>query len=751
MRPDSSRLFILIAIMMGLLKPGDAYASACIGSDRLFPLANPGSWSATATSSLDANQTGAKIIDNNQATNWHSGPALYDSVTVDMGVQRTIAGLQYYITANNINARFANYEVYTSTDGNNFTLVPNSAGLLASGNNDRPAQTIAFDSEVTARYYRLKSTSGRSYVGGAELMPLVCAETGEFVPQFIPGTCETFKMATASKTTATTYDQYHFGHNWHLAKITTGTTDSDTATTANSVEAWQKSVVIGDPVGVWTSNPSSLAAEWIGSSRDGWHEGNVDYLYRLDFEFLGDATADSAYNQVLYAQQQTVTLNLFSDNAIYNVLLNGSQLTPSSGSYSSAYGNDGFTADGKDVEFLLDWSKVVGGNNSLIVHQRSGYSHDGFMAALGISGSCGTATYDFGDAPDSYGTTAYESGAAHAVSANLYLGGSVAGDDDGMPGGSDSSDNGVSFNASGGGGSITAVVTGSNDTGSDAMLCGYLDGAADGSVNSVFTRNILYLNQVGSGGGHEAVPGNEELCVQVPGTTSTNSITIASIGGFNGADASCTTAADKSFSCNLNFYPDYSVAVTTYARFRLTTDSEFFSNNSPSPTGLAADGEVEDYQLTYDPTSVTIDYIAIESAPVDDFLASFDNDGLDALLHSYSPGSRGWTGGADRQEQLEILNGLLDPDNDGEVAIVKWSTFDELGTVGFHLDRNGAGLNNWIGVTRELLPALGDAPLGGEYLYADPGALPGVDYLYKLTEQEAWGSMREYGPYLLNY
>ncbi len=50
-----------------------------------------------------------------------------------------------------------------------------------------------------------------------------------------------------------------------------------------------------------------------------------------------------------------------------------------------------------------------------------------------------------------------------------------------------------------------------------------------------------------------------------------------------------------------------------------------------------------------------------------------------------------------------------------------------------------------------MLPGLIDAPLGGEYLYADPGALPGVDYLYKLIEQEAWGSQREYGPYQLRY
>jgi hypothetical protein len=46
-----------------------------------------------------------------------------------------------------------------------------------------------------------------------------------------------------------------------------------------------------------------------------------------------------------------------------------------------------------------------------------------------------------------------------------------------------------------------------------------------------------------------------------------------------------------------------------------------------------------------------------------------------------------------------------------------------------------------------MLPGLVMAPMGGEYMLADPGALPGTEYLYRLIEQEATGSIREHGPY----
>ncbi len=730
---------------------------ACGTAEALFPLSNPGSWSATATSSIST-FVASNLIDNLVNSTWYSNASGVDPdhyITVDMGSTKSLAGLQYYFDDTNANARFSDYEVFTSTDGTNFESVDSGTLLTVLPDGESHAQFIEFASEVSARYYRLKSISSRGYVGGTELMPMICNSAGEFVPELKPGTCDYDHMSTASQDGLTSFPQYRYGRNWHLAKIPTGTADTATSSTANAVTAWQQAVVIGGAPAAWAdassfSSPAVLAAEWVGSSRDGVHGGNVDYLYRLDFGFLGDATLNSLYNQELLALQPTITLNLYSDNAIYNVLLNGNQLSPTKGSYSAAYNHDGFTAESKDLEWVIEPSYLVGGINTLIVHMRSGQTHAGFMAVIHTSGSCDTVTYDFGDAPDSYGTSAYATGAAHGISENLFLGGNVSADDDGMPGGSDSSDNGITFNTHGGGGSITAVVTGTNNTGSAAMLCGYMDGAADGSVNNSFERNILYLNQVGLGGGHESAPGNEELCVQVPGTASSNTTTIASIGGFNGADATCTTAADMTFSCDLNFNPDFSLLTTTYARFRLTSDSDFFSNASPFPTGLASDGEVEDYQVQYDPTSAVITAVRIERMSVDQFLSAHEPAEVTALLDAYGVIDEGQSDGTGLLVTEQLLE-RLDPDGDGSIALVRWSTLEEQGTIGFFVDRFEVGGDYWVRINNEMLPGLGDAPLGGEYQYFDSDALPGVDYHYRLIELEAWGSMREYGPYLLSY
>jgi hypothetical protein len=97
----------------------------------------------------------------------------------------------------------------------------------------------------------------------------------------------------------------------------------------------------------------------------------------------------------------------------------------------------------------------------------------------------------------------------------------------------------------------------------------------------------------------------------------------------------------------------------------------------------------------------------------------------------------------------EALRRYLDPDGDGQVALFEWQTLMERGTIGFYVDRKTdtdawARLNNG-----DILPALIDAPLGGQYWLVDPDALGGHDYLYQLIEQEAWGTQRQYGPYPL--
>ncbi len=111
---------------------------------------------------------------------------------------------------------------------------------------------------------------------------------------------------------------------------------------------------------------------------------------------------------------------------------------------------------------------------------------------------------------------------------------------------------------------------------------------------------------------------------------------------FSGASASCATDGSGNFSCVLEFNPQFTVAGKTFARFRLTSDPAFFSNASPSPTGSASNGEVEDYDLDFDPTAVTIGDVELGSVPVPDFLGQIGVEQMDvtalyALLTKWAP------------------------------------------------------------------------------------------------------------------
>ncbi len=379
---------------------------------------------------------------------------------------------------------------------------------------------------------------------------------------------------------------------------------------------------------------------------------------------------------------------------------------------------------------------------------------------------------DYGDAPVSYFTNSDDStaGPTHPLvlggTSTLYLGATqpgidistvaasqavAAGGDANAPNGDGAEEDGVVFSWPAGG-DITATVTGKNSTGSAAMLCGWLDGAANGTVNNGFTSNITYVaDNVGLGSGATVGSGNEEVCIQVPAAGGT-SATYAAVTGFNGASASCSNSGGN-FSCTLEFKPGFTAAGKTYARFRLTSDTEFFSNSSPSPTGPAGDGEVEDYGVDYNATAVTIGDVELGSVPVADFLSQIGADQMDvaalyALLTKWAPDLAASVDANDREAMLAALTQFLDSDGDGQVAIIAWDTLEERGTIGFYVERQEDG-GFWITLNDEMLPGLITAPMGGEYKLADPEAVSGRLYQYRLIEQEARGTKRSYGPFEL--
>lgn len=369
---------------------------------------------------------------------------------------------------------------------------------------------------------------------------------------------------------------------------------------------------------------------------------------------------------------------------------------------------------------------------------------------------------DVGDAPASYGRAVHSirddrpTGPSGGGAGGALVLGPVNTDDENTlssaAADTDPGDDAAAFSTVGDGDpgafQVTGAVTGTNTTGSAAMLCGYLDGAADGVISGGFDSAVTYAaGQVGLSNPTVGA-GNEELCVQVP-LTGTTAVALA--GGSNPASATCT--GGTAFSCSLTWNPDYLSDVETFVRFRLTTDADFFSDTSPSAIGVASDGEVEDYHLDIHPTAVTIGEVSLSEEQVSGFLAGLGTEGMAVaalldLLDAWDPDRAAALAGADREEILSELQRYLDPDGDGQVVVLNWETLEERGTAGFFAERR-VGQDGWVRVTGDMLPGMVAAPLGAEYRLADPEARSGAAYEYRLIELEVRGSQRTYGPWHL--
>ncbi len=221
-------------------------------------------------------------------------------------------------------------------------------------------------------------------------------------------------------------------------------------------------------------------------------------------------------------------------------------------------------------------------------------------------------------------------------------------------------------------------------------------------------------------------------------------------GVFDASDGQCATTTSNSVSFHWSGLPN-DKAYTTYARFRVSTATLTTAN----ATGSAVDGEVEDYKVMFNfsPTAVSIGKVDLEALPVSELfshlkLEQMPDKPLQALLRAWAPDALQNSQNLPREQLLDALRTWLDPDGDGQVVIFRWETLEERGTIGFYAERRMPD-GDWMRINKRLLPGLLTAPLGGEYLLADPGAEAGVPYEYRLIEQEARGSQRIYGPYSL--
>jgi hypothetical protein len=167
--------------------------------------------------------------------------------------------------------------------------------------------------------------------------------------------------------------------------------------------------------------------------------------------------------------------------------------------------------------------------------------------------------------------------------------------------------------------------------------------------------------------------------------------------------------------------------------------------------GSGADNHSFDFGFYYMPTVATIGQVTLEPTSVGDFLAGLDVSNMEtgallSLLQKWDPQAASSLGGASHQQLVDALTSYLDPDGNGVVALFRWDTLEEHGTIGFYVERQ-EGSGGWSRINNDLLPGLINAPMGAEYQLADPSAVSGQVYQYRLIEQEAAGSIRTYGPY----
>ncbi len=182
-----------------------------------------------------------------------------------------------------------------------------------------------------------------------------------------------------------------------------------------------------------------------------------------------------------------------------------------------------------------------------------------------------TRRFDWGDAPDSYGTTNGAGGPSHAVISTIFMGNIEDTEADGQPSpaadGDDTNnsnnlgddEDGVTIPVAVAGTNLNVEVRVFNNTGSPAVVTGWIDFNGNGTFEPAEAATINVPSS--------PVAYNVTLVFAVPATA------------------------------------DVDTGGQTYGRFRLTTDPTITTS---TPGGLASNGEVEDYLITINPPGVSV-------------------------------------------------------------------------------------------------------------------------------------------------
>ncbi|MBL7114613.1 MAG: hypothetical protein ISS35_02515 [Kiritimatiellae bacterium] len=128
------------------------------------------------------------------------------------------------------------------------------------------------------------------------------------------------------------------------------------------------------------------------------------------------------------------------------------------------------------------------------------------------------------------------------------------------------------------------------------------------------------------------------------------------------------------------------------------------------------------------------------------YVKVFEYNGTTGTKNYYTSGTPATASQQTIQPTLVVLSGFRAFRRDGK-TIITWQTAAELGSVGFHLERQIDGTNIFTRVNSELIPAL----LGGlrinTYELEDPEAPTTGTCTYQLIEIENTGKQNTYGPF----
>ena len=376
--------------------------------------------------------------------------------------------------------------------------------------------------------------------------------------------------------------------------------------------------------------------------------------------------------------------------------------------------------------------------------------------------------YDWGDAPDSYGTTDANSGPSHKIllGSGPVLGSLVDAEMDGQPtatadgddiNGSDDEDGLISISTLTPGSTGTIVVTGTAGAKLDAWLDFNSDGDFLDAGEQISTSTVL-------------TGGNDSIDFPVPvgavfGAGSALRLRVSTAGGLTPHGSAVDgEVEDYTLSASIGDYvwldiDNDGIQDGTEGGFNNVTVELYDSSDTLVDSTVTAGGGA--YLFTGLPPG---DYYVKFYLPSTNHVFSPQNQGGDGEKDSDADPTTGkttlttlsvgendlsWDAGVYVPSTLVALSSFGAALVDGNV-VVQWSTSSEQDALGFYLERWDDNAGTYVRVNADLIPASIFSTGTVNYEAVDNDAVPGETYQYRLVELEITGKVNTYGPYTVS-